>query len=198
MKVLGLTGSWGTGKTTVARMFKRLGANIIDADKIAHCLIRPHSAVYRQIVSVFGKRFTKPGSPSIDRKKLARAAFANKVLLKKLNKIMHPAIILGIKLELKKNRSKLVVLDAPLLIETGLDSITDKLIVVSLDKAEQLKRLKRKTGLSSKDIKRRISSQLPLGTKIKKADFVIDNNGTKKNTYQQVKAVCKKLNEDTT
>jgi len=193
MKVLGLTGSFGTGKTTVARMFKRLGASIIDADKIAHKAIQPKTGAYREIVNIFGRLIIKKGSFSIDRKKLAKVVFANRILLKKLNKIVHPEVICRIKEQLKGNKSKVVVLDAPLLIEAGLDRIIDKLVVVGLEKAIQLKRIKEKTRLTSKEIDKRISAQLPLSYKIKKADFVIDNSGTKKNTYKQVKAVWKKL-----
>jgi len=106
---------------------------------------------------------------------------------------MHPAIICGIKQQLKEGKSKISVLDAPLLIETGLNRIADKLVVVKLNKAAQLKRLKGKTGLAYNKIIKRISSQLGLSEKIKKADFVIDNNGTRANTYKQVKAVWKKI-----
>ena len=193
MKVLGLTGSFGTGKTTVARMFKRLGAKVIDADKIAHELIRPGFGVYRKLIHAFGRRILKKHSRNINRKSLAEIAFSNKAELKKLNKIMHPAIICGIKQQLKEGKSKISVLDAPLLIETGLNRIADKLVVVKLNKAAQLKRLKGKTGLAYNKIIKRISSQLGLSEKIKKADFVIDNNGTRANTYKQVKAVWKKI-----
>jgi len=193
MKVIGLTGSWGTGKTAVAKMLQCLGAKVIDADKIAHQVIRPDNAVYQKVVSVFGRGIFKNNSRAIDRKKLGKIVFADKVSLGRLNKIVHPEIVKNIKGQLRKARAQIIVLDAPLLIEAGLDRIVDKLIVVKLNKEEQMSRLKDKTGLSRTRILKRILYQLPLSYKIKKADFVIDNNGTRNNTYKQVKAVWKKL-----
>lgn len=193
MKIIGLTGSWGTGKTAVAKILQRLGAEVIDADKIAHQVIRPDNAVYQKIVSVFGKSILRNNSKAIDRKKLGKIAFADKISIERLNKIVHPEIIKNIEAQLRKAKAKIVVLDAPLLIETGLCSIVDKLIVVKLDKEEQINRLRHKTGLNRIQILKRILYQLPLRYKIEKADFVIDNNGTRNNTYKQVKAVWKKL-----
>ncbi|MCM8771058.1 MAG: dephospho-CoA kinase [Candidatus Omnitrophica bacterium] len=190
---IGLTGSWGTGKTTVAGMFKRLGAKVIDADKIAHRLIQPHTLIYQKLISVFGKKILKKNCTAIDRKKLARIVFSKKTFLTKLNKIIHPEVIRTIKERIKKDKSKIIILDAPLLIETGLDEIVDKLIVVKTSRDKQINRLKEKTGLSKKEISKRISYQLPLSYKIKKADFVIDNNGRREDTFVQVRQIWDKL-----
>jgi dephospho-CoA kinase len=126
--------------------------------------------------------------------KLAGIVFDNKGLLKKLNKIIHPEVIRIIRNKIKKSKSKIIVLDAPLLLEAGLRRMVDKLIVVKIKRAEQLERIKRKFSFSREDMLKRIKHQMPLQLKVRLADFVIDNSGTIKETEQQVKEVWKKMN----
>jgi len=196
MKVIGLTGGFGTGKTTVAEMLHALGAEVIDADRIARQLLRPQEKVYRKIVFLFGNKILKKGSLQIERKKLARIVFQNKLALKKLNKIIHPEVIRIIKGKLKKIKKKFVVIDAPLLLEAGLEKDVDILVVVKADNAKQIKRLKLKFGLAEEEIKKRIAQQMPLGEKIKKADFLIDNNGSKRQTRKSVERLWRWLNQE--
>jgi len=190
--ILGLTGSFGSGKSTVARIFKSLGATVIDADRIAHQIIRPGSQIYKKIINIFGKDILKKNK-AIDRDKLAQIVFNNKNLLKKLNQIMHPQIIRIIKDEIKTSKSKLIILDAPLLIEAGLNNLVDKLIVVRLDTRQQIKRLLGKLSLKKSEILKRLNVQIPLEDKVRLADFVIDNSGTMGETEQQVKEVWEKM-----
>ena len=131
--IIGITGSFGSGKTTVARMFKSFGVEVIDVDKIAHRIIKPRSKIYKKIISAFGKDILK-NNKTIDRHKLAQIVFNNKNLLKKINRIMHPEIIGMIKNRIKTSRSKLIILDTPLLIEAGLKDRVHKLIVVKVDR----------------------------------------------------------------
>lgn len=186
--ILGVTGSFGSGKTTVARNFKSFGAKIIDADRIAHRIIKPGSKIYRRIINTFGKDILKKNR-AIDRDKLAKVVFNNKNLLNKLNKIVHPEVIRTIKREIKASSKKVIILDAPLLIEAGLRRLVNKLIVVKITREKQIERVLHKISLSKKDILKRIRHQVPLKDKVRIADFVIDNSGTIKNTKKQVNKI---------
>ncbi len=183
--VLAITGGFGTGKTTVAGYFRRFGARVVDADRIVHNLIKPGSRVYKKIVTGFGREVLKKNR-SIDRASLAKAVFGDRKLLKKLNRIIHPQVIKIIKREIASAREKIVVLDVPLLFEAGLQGLADKVVVVKASREIQLRRIFKKTSLSRKDILMRIKAQLPLSTKVRRADFVIDNNRTQNWTKKQV------------
>lgn len=188
--IIGITGSFGSGKTTVAKVFKSLGAEVIDADRIAHRIIKPGSKIYKKIVNTFSKDILKNNN-GIDRYKLAHIVFNNKNLLGRLNKIMHPEIIRIMENQLRSAKSRLIVLDAPLLVEAGLKEWVDKLVVVKINKRVQLERLLDKTSLSKTAILKRIKCQLPLEEKVRIADFVIDNSGAIGETKKQVKQVFK-------
>ncbi len=190
--ILGLTGSFGTGKTTVARIFKSLGADVIDADKIARQIIQPHGEVYSKIISVFGKGILKKDG-TINRVRLGEFVFHNDELLLKLNSIMHPVIIRIMKEEAKASVKDMVVLDAPLLIESGLDKAVDKIAVVKASLKNQILRLKTRTYLEREDILRRIKLQIPLKAKVRMADFIIDNNGTIEKTKKEVQELRRGL-----
>ncbi len=175
--ILGLTGSFGSGKTTVAGIFKSLGVKVIDADEIAHKIIKPDSQIYKKIINIFGRDILK-NNKAIDRYKLGRIVFSDKNLLKKLNQVIHPEIIRTIKHKVKTSKPGLIILDAPLLVEAGLVNSVDKLIVVKLDIKKQVERLENKFSLKEEEILNRIKAQLPLRYKVRIADFVIDNSGT--------------------
>ncbi|MFA5119131.1 MAG: dephospho-CoA kinase [Candidatus Omnitrophota bacterium] len=182
--VVGLTGSFGSGKSSVAGIFAGRGAHVIDADKIAHSLIRPASAVYRRIIRVFGEDILKKDL-TIDRKKLGEVVFNDKSRLVRLNRIIQPAIIRMIKSRIRAHTSGIIVLDAPLLVEAGLTKLVDTLIVVTISPDKQVSRIMKKTGLLQSEIKKRIACQIPLAEKIRRADFVIDNDQTKSRTRRQ-------------
>jgi dephospho-CoA kinase len=183
--VLGITGSLASGKSTVARMFSSSAVKVIDADKIGHGLLKPGTGVYQEIVREFGREILMPDG-SISRVKLSSRVFKDVKRLKKLNRIMHPRIIREIKSGIRSSRAQTLILDAPLLIESGLSGLVDKLIVVKVNRRVQLKRIASKKHLSSKQALRRIRAQMPLKDKIRLADFVIDNNGTLSQTRKQV------------
>ena len=183
--ILGLTGGVASGKTTVAAMLKSLGARIIDADAISHSLLKPDMEVYCQVVKIFGKGIIKKDR-TLSRKKLGRIVFNDKASRKKLNRIMHPEIIRIIRKKLQAVRKGAVVLEAPLLIEAGLTGLVDKLIVVNVSLAKQIKRIQQKTSLAKEEALKRIRSQMSLEKKVRLADFIIDNNGTRKQTKKQV------------
>ncbi|MCU0651662.1 MAG: dephospho-CoA kinase [Candidatus Omnitrophica bacterium] len=190
--IIGVTGSFGSGKSTVSSMLASCGAFVVDADKISHELIKPGSVVYKKIIKSFGKDILAVGG-SIDRKKLAAIVFSKAPLLKKLNSLIHPVIIRRMKQEIKKAKQQIIVLDAPLLIEAGLKKVVDKLVVVKIKKNEQIQRLRNKAGLRRDDILKRIKAQVSLSDKVRLADFVIDNSGSIGKTKKQVKNIWRKL-----
>ena len=190
--VIGITGGLGTGKSTAAKIFKRLGAAVLDADKMAHEALEKDTASYKEVVKVFGKCILG-GNGRIDRARLGDLAFRNKKALKRLCDIIHPIVVEKIKKSInmisKSGNTPAVVVDAPLLIEAGLHKITDYLIVVKTTRATQVKRAMKKTALSSGEITRRIRSQISLTEKIRMADYIIDNEGTKKDTEKTIKKI---------
>ena len=196
MIVIGLTGSFGTGKSTVARMFKELGARVLDADTIAHDLIRPGRDSWRKIVHWFGRDILNRNQ-SINRDKLAKIVFRKRQDLRKLEQIIHPLVVREIARCVRKiensRKNEIVVIDAPLLIEVGLAKKVDTLIVVKLNRTEQIARALKQKGISRAQILKRIRSQLPLSKKIAIADYVIDNNGRKNDTRRQVKKIWEEI-----
>ncbi len=196
MKIVGITGSVATGKTTVARMFSSLlKAEIIDADKIAHKFLCPGEKTWEEVVQYFGKEILKDSS-YIDRKKLGQEIFSNPCKRKKLESIIHPSVkkIIKDKLnQLRKSNREWVVVDIPLLFEAKMENMVDKIIVVVRKQKAQIETLRKEKGLSLKEAKQRIESQLPLAEKAKKAHFIVDNNGTFKDTECQVKQISTNL-----
>jgi len=190
--ILGLTGSFGSGKTTVARIFKSFGAKIIDADRIAHSLIKPDTKIYKKITNTFGNDILNKDR-SINRNKLANIVFNNKNLLKILNEIIHPEVAKIIKSKIKNSGSKIIILDAPLLIEAGLKNLVDKLIVVKIAKRKQIERIQHKIGLTKLDILKRIKSQISQNVKSRFANFVIDNSSTIEKTKKQAETIRRLL-----
>ncbi|MCK9594458.1 MAG: dephospho-CoA kinase [Candidatus Omnitrophica bacterium] len=191
--VLGLTGGFGTGKSTVAGILAGYGAGVIDADKINHSLIAPGTLVYKKILKAFGRDILKNNNGAIDRGKLGGIVFSDPKALKRLCGITHPAVIREVKRRVKSAKNDVVVVDAPLLIEAGLDKLVDKIIVVALSRGRQLKRLAQKTSLSRPEILKRIGAQLSLKSKVRLADFVIDNSGTIEKTRKQVALIWRLL-----
>jgi len=190
--VLGVTGSFGSGKTSVAGIFKSFGAEIVDADKLARKSMASGSRAYKRVIRAFGKDILSKNK-AIDRRKLAGIVFNNKKLLKKLNSIIHPGVTRAIKSRIRDSRSKVLVLDVPLLIESGLKALVDKIVVIKISRAKQRKRLRKKTGLSREEISERIKSQIPQSAKLRLADFIIDNSGTIGETRIQAERIRRML-----
>ena len=198
MIIVGLTGSVGTGKSTVANFFKELGAYVIDWDELAREVVRPHSRAWKEIIECFGKDVLNENL-TINRQKLAKIVFTEKGKVKKLNQIVHPKVFREderIINEIKNHDpDALVVKDVPLLFESTHPIFTDKTVVVSASEDTQLKRLEEK-GMSRDDARNRIRSQLPLEEKIKSADFVINNDGSLEETKRQVEEIYSLLKKE--
>ena len=194
--IIGITGNFGAGKTTIAGMFGKLGAQVIDADCIAHKIINKDAAVYKKLLACFGKVILT--GPYISRKRLADIVFSDKKKLRKLNRITHPKILDIIKSKIKNSsRSAILVVDAPLLIEAGLLSWVDKLIVVKSKSTVLSKRLKEK-GIDSSQIQRRLNVQMKENKKLKLANFIVDNSGSLSQTAKQVKDIWVKISSGMT
>jgi len=192
LKIIGVTGGFGTGKTFVAAIFKKLGARVIDADRLSRRAVKRGTVCYDRIVRAFGPGIlTKTGS--IDRKRLAGMVFNSKRKLSRLNRIVHPFVIKSIKKNAAGSRNGVVVLDAPLLIEAKLTAFVDKVVVVKCSKPVQLKRTMKKFGMEEYEVTSRINSQLPIIEKEKMADFVINNNGKKEETEKQVIKIWRRI-----
>jgi len=196
--IIGLTGGIVSGKSTVASMFRDLGAKIIDADRLGHSVILPHKPAWKRIVKLFGEDILG-NDLTIDREKLGKIVFADQALLKKLNEITHPEIMKLIKKEINlarnktHNQEKILVIDAALIYEAKIDRLMDKIIVVYIDEDEQIKRLIKRNNLSKDGALQRVKSQIPMKEKIKMADYVIDNNDTLDKTKKQVETIWGKL-----
>lgn len=196
--IVGLTSGIVGGKSTVASMFKGLGAKIVDADKLGHSVILPHRPAWEKITRLFGKDILQYDL-TIDREKLGKIVFANQILLKKLNEITHPEIIKLIKKEINlaknktHNQEKILIIDAALIYEAKIDRLMDKIIVVYIDEDEQIKRLIKRNNLTKKEALQRIKSQIPMKEKVKMADYVIDNSGSLDKTKKQVEKIWQEL-----
>jgi len=197
MIIVGLTGSLGTGKSTVTNLFRELGAHIIDWDELARKVTRPHSKAWEAIVEYFGKDVLNEDQ-TINRQKLAEIAFPDKKKVAKLNQIVHPEVFKEderITSEIKRlDPDALIIKDIPLLFELTRPIFVDKVVVVFANEETQLRRLEEK-GMSREDARERIRSQLPLEEKIKSADFVINNDGSLEETKRQVKEIYSLLRE---
>ena len=199
MKIIGLTGNIACGKSTVAAIFKELGATLIDADKVARDIVGKDKPTLGKIINHFGNEvINKDGT--LNREKLGRKVFNDKNQRQILNDITHPEIFKEINNLIEKYRSegqKIVIIEAALIVEREkLKKIIDKLIVVSTSKDIQIKRLKDRDGFSKEQAILRINSQIPIEEKIKHADYVIHNDSDISNIKNQVETIWKDLSSN--
>ncbi|MBI4116078.1 MAG: dephospho-CoA kinase [Candidatus Omnitrophica bacterium] len=185
--LVGLTGGFGTGKTTVAQFFRKKGAAIINADRLAHEVFKKRTAVYRRVKSLFPEL-----RGDLNRKKVARTVFENTRKREALEAIVHPHVFRRIKEEVRKSRGKITVVEVPLLFESGFDRECDKTIVVKASREKVFQWLRSK-GYSKAEVRARWLTQMPLEGKARRADYVIDNSKGLLQTKHQVESLWKKL-----
>jgi len=176
--IVGLTGGVATGKTTFAYVFKQLGAQVICCDELAHRALRRGTQTYRAIVKTFGKRICDRNK-RIERTKLAACIFRNKRKRKRLENIIHPFVFEKVFQVIRQGKG-IVIIDIPLLFETGFQKQVDRTIVISCRYHKQVSRLMTRDKLSRKQAQTRIKAQMPLAHKRALADWVIDNTVLKK------------------
>jgi dephospho-CoA kinase len=179
MKVIGLTGGIGSGKSEIAGFLKELGAGVIDADKVGHEIFNRGTPCWQKMVETFGKEICD-SEGNIDRKILARIVFKDQEAMVKLNQITHPMILDEINVRLKKLKElgyKVAIVEAALLIEAGWAPYMDQVWLSLSPKDLTLRRLLNR-GLKEDEAKARIAAQIPGETKINQATVVINNNGS--------------------
>lgn len=193
MPVIGLTGNIGSGKSTVAQHMEKLGAKVIDADKVAREVVLPGSPALEDIVKSFGSDVLNLDG-TLDRKKMGAIVFADPQARIRLNEITHPRIKEAIRKEIEKHkagtashvRHKVLVIEAPLLIEVGLHHVVDEVWVVKINEHEQIQRLLERDNLTPAEARLRFAAQLPQKEKLKYARRVVDNSGNLSETKKQV------------
>ncbi|KAL6564797.1 hypothetical protein OROMI_016247 [Orobanche minor] len=180
MRIVGLTGGIGTGKSTVSNLFKAHGIPVVDADIVARNVLKKGTGGWRKVVAAFGDEILL-ASGEVDRQKLGQIVFSNPDRRQLLNRLLAPYISSGIFLEVFKlwmKGCKIIVLDVPLLFEAKMDKWTKPIIVVSADPETQLQRIMARDDSTFEVAKSRINAQMPLDFKKAKADIVIDNSGS--------------------
>jgi dephospho-CoA kinase len=180
MKIIGLTGGIASGKSTVARFLEEFGAVIIDADQLGHDSLKPDTETWHEVVDVFGQSVLNDHR-EVDRKKLGELVFNNPEALARLNKIVHPHISKAIQDQLEEYRRKgvkVVVIEIPLLVETGGISMVDQVWVITAPKSVVLSHLQERSGLSWQQSLARINSQISNAERVRHADVVIDNSSS--------------------
>lgn len=190
--VIGLTGNIGCGKSTVAAMLQDLGAEVIDADTVAHQIMAPPGPVYDAVVREFGVRILAPDG-TIDRRKLGEIVFSDPAALRTLDSLVHPATSATIRQMIATSAAPVVVVEAIKLIEAGTYRICDAVWIVTCTREQQLQRLVATRGLSVADAERRINAQTPISEKRRYADVIIDNSGSLAETRRQVAAAWRGL-----
>ena len=195
MVVIGVTGGVGTGKSTVAKMFRELGAVVLDADAIAHQLMEPKRLCWRRVVKGFGEEVLNEDQ-SINRRRLAEIVFRDAQRRRDLEAVIHPQVLRQIKQRLHRlgrlRRIRAVVLDVPLLVEVDAQGMADALVVVTAPREVQLARLAHRYG-DAEEVDARIAAQMEVSAKAALADFVVDNAGTLDATRTQVKRIWEQL-----
>ena len=180
MFVVGLTGGIGSGKTTFASLLSERGAQIIDADSLGRDALRPDQPAWHSVVSQFGDEILQANSLEIDRKRLAAIVFSEPHKLSALNAIVHPAILKAIAdhLERLAQTDEIVVLDAALIAELGLESSLDVMVAVTAARGTRKERLQRSRGMDPLDIEARMNAQMNPGEVAARADMVVRNDGS--------------------
>jgi dephospho-CoA kinase len=203
---VGLTGGIASGKSVVAEMFAALGAHVIQADQIAHELMRPGESVYDDVVRHFGSGILDPDS-TINRSRLAEAAFSSSggtpSRIQELNQIVHPAVIRRQEQWMENlaqaDPKGVAIVEAALILEAGAANRFDRLVVVTCQPEQRIQRWAQRMEVDDetarREVTRRMVSQLPDEEKIKAADYIIDNSGSLDATKAQVEVVYWKLRD---
>ena len=185
--VIGVTGNIACGKSLVLAELARLGAETIDADRVAHGVMQPGQPAFDQIVAHFGERVLAPDG-TINRRALGAIVFGDPRELAALDAIAHPATVAAIREQVARSISEVIVIDAIKLIEVGLDRDCDELWVVICRPEQQVERLMARNGFSRAEAETRINAQPPQEEKVARADRVIDNSGSPEETLTQVRS----------
>ena len=194
MKLIGLTGGVGSGKSTVSAMLRDLGADVIDADEASHAVYEPGSPGFDAVVREFGPEYVLDGR--IDRAKLGELVFHSMDARHRLNDIVHPLVrewMAARTAEAAQRGAEVIVQDVPLLFENGLERLYSTVVVVYVPEQLQLKRLIEGRGLTDERARTMIAAQMPIEEKKMLAHHLIDNSGSREKTRQKVESLWKQL-----
>ena len=198
MLVAGLTGSIATGKSTVSGILKELGAFIVDADRAAHEVVLPGTKAWNEIVRIFGKEILQK-SGEIDRERLGRIIFNDSAMRSILEEVVHPEVVHSMDEQIRSIKSgfpdAVVILDVPLLIETGMHKGVGEVIVVYCPEDMQITRLMVRDNISREDALAKVRSQLSIEEKRRYATLLIDNSASRDNTRIKVEDLYGRLRE---
>jgi dephospho-CoA kinase len=198
MLVAGLTGSIATGKSTVSGILKELGAFIVDADRAAHEVVLPGTKAFNEIVRIFGKEILQK-SGEIDRERLGRIIFNDSAMRSILEEVVHPEVVHSMDEQIRSIKSgfpdAVVILDVPLLIETGMHKGVGEVIVVYCPEDMQITRLMVRDNISREDALAKVRSQISIEEKRRYATLLIDNSASRDNTRIKVEDLYGRLRE---
>jgi len=195
MKIIGLTGGIGSGKSTAARFFEELGAVVYDLDKAGHDVLKKDSAAYKQVLGAFGEDITGK-SGEIDRSRLGKIVFNKPAALKRLNSIMHPAIDKIVAENIRENRRqgiKVMVMEAAAMLEAERGWQADEVWVLTAPENEAIRRIKERPDYNEDIARSRIKSQMTNTERLKKATVVISNEGSVEELKEKIKVEWEKL-----
>ena len=187
MKLIGLTGGAGSGKSTVASMFRELGATVVDADEATHAVYAPGTEGFAAVVHEFGPEFVRDGE--IDRAALGELVFHDDDARRRLNAIVHPRVrdwMAERTVEAVQDGAEVVVQDVPLLFENGLEGLFSDVVLVYAPEPVQVRRLVEGRGMDEGRARAIIASQMPIDEKRSRARLLVDNSGTRDETRRQV------------
>ena len=198
MLVAGLTGSIATGKSTVSGILKELGAFIVDADRAAHEVVLPGTKAFNEIVRIFGKQILQK-SGEIDRERLGSIIFNDSAMRSILEEVVHPEVMRSMDEQICSIKSDftdaVVILDVPLLIETGMHKGVSEVIVVYCPEDMQIKRLMIRDNISREEALAKVRAQISIEEKRRYASLLIDNSASRDNTRRQVKNTYTRIKE---
>jgi dephospho-CoA kinase len=197
LKVIGLTGNIGSGKSTVSRRLAELGAKVVDTDQTAREVVAPDTAGLDEIVKAFGNSVLTPAG-ELDRSKMGAIVFRDPKARAKLESIVHPLILSKVTKIIKEyrkgqNPGPALILEVPLLIESGMHHLVDEIWLVAVNPETQLQRVLSRDGLSIEQALQRIKAQMPQEQKKEYATKVIDNNGSFEETTGSVDKLWSEL-----
>ena len=189
--IVGLTGGFGVGKSSVAQRFKNMGAEIIDADDIAHAAMKKGSPVFDAVIELFPEAL-HPGGKKMDREALAEIVFADPKKRKELEAIIHPYVYKKIKEEIEESDRRVILVEVPLLFEAGFETLCDKVVVVTCNSTVKMKRLKNKR-FTEQEVRARERAQMAEALKAQKGNFIIDNSKSIYQTQREIERLWYKF-----
>jgi dephospho-CoA kinase len=191
MLKIAITGGAGTGKSTVARMFKELGAEVLDADQVAREAVAVGAPAWQELRRVYGVDFFHENG-ELNRSRLAQLVFADPEARRRLDGLIHPRVEAELQArvaELDRRGVRLVLVEVPLLFETGRETAFDRVIVVAAPEADQIRRLRARDHRGEAEIRGILAAQWHLADKVARGDYLVDNGGERGDTEQQVKNI---------